>query len=210
MTTLGDCASILQLAFGVNAVSAASQLYFDNTHRQISRRLFAELHPREATAIEEDEERVFEKYVLRSSPGLRKAKALYPILTISGLAATAISFFGLVFSATHSNQYVPHAAVWGFSALTLVVLPSVYWAYQSFLRWFEKGFLASILQTPEKRDFYWKTFETILPMDRQSREIKEVIALAQDYLVRTEWSRFQDRVMRRWERVCRFFKLPWR
>jgi hypothetical protein len=204
MATLESCASIFQLAFGVNAVVTASQLYFRRTHREIAQTLYIELRPGDSTLSGAHIEHAFERYVFRAIPGLRAARFLYRLLMTVGLAATLLSLVALVASALQPWRPVPVDSVWIYAGATLVLLPMTYWLYERFLDWLQRAVTGREWKQSEKIA-YWETFVTILPTERLSREADVALADAYALLFRLKLRSFGERLGDWLERLKRPF-----
>lgn len=193
MITLERCTSIFEVTFGVNAVAAAAALYFRATHREVARRLLAELRPSNSPLSGPYVEQQFEAFVLRASLGLQGARFTYRILMALGLAAATSAVVGLVVAATDPHHGVSARAVWFYAVGTIIVLPCLYWLYQQFLGWFERAFLARRTTEAERR-LFWSSFEAILPIPELLAEQQRFMAELNARMLALKWRRLGRRL----------------
>lgn len=205
MPTLANCSALLEVGFAVNAVAAAAQLYFRDTQREITRRLFADFKPADSTLAGAYAEFAFREFVLQASLGLRMARVGYRCLIAAGLIAMAISFAGLVHAAVEPDYPVTVVAVWAYGILCVIVLPLLYWIYQRFLIWFEPAFTAK-KTTQAERDSFWRSFELALVARETSQQLQALNLRVDEFILKMQWRQFRRRIDRLWERVRRPFR----
>lgn len=194
--TFGSCASVLQLGFGLNAVSAAVEIQFKGSFTRLIARLYNDVRP-EADQLEGPEvEIAFSKYIYLSSRGLRIARNIYPFLMLVGASLLFVSFLGLVLGAVDTNQPIADRAVWSYAILSLLVSPTIYWSFQRFLRWFEHKYLEINAATAEQRENVWQHFRDFYPLDVQLREIQAFAKDAEELRFELEKSRLLLRLQR--------------
>jgi|GEM_PF-6131404 len=193
MVRLGDCTSIFEIAFGVNAVVAAVAPQFKLTHREVAKRLYAEFRPPDSPISGPLAEHRFEGFVLRLSRTLRVARRAYPVLMAIGLGTALLAVLGLLAAATCPDHRIPAKLLWSFALVAIVGLPLLYWLYKAFLGWFEQAFTIQ-RTTPTERKAFWLAFQMHHVMPEHRSEMEEALFIAHTSLIGIRWRLFRLRL----------------
>jgi hypothetical protein len=150
MARLADCASIFQLAFGLNAALPAVSFAFRRAHENITVRFSKEVQNADPEFKFNEWEMVqFRRFVKGSSTGLKFAQRIkvFPILAFG--ISVLLSFVGLIFGATMPDYALANRWVWTFALFSLVFSPALGLAYEWFLRFLEQAILLNWAESPE-------------------------------------------------------------
>lgn len=139
MAKLVDCATIFQLAFGVNAILPTIILAYrrtqDNIVQWVSKTI--DKHKPEF-AIEPSEMGEFLDFVTGLNPGLSALGLGKRIPIVASGISLFASFFGMIFAATTPDRHLGNGILWLFAVYSLVVCPSLVAFYTFLLRFDEQ------------------------------------------------------------------------
>ena len=205
MATLGNCAALFEVGFGVSAVGLAAELYFKRARRQIARQLFHRIRPSDSHISGVEAERAFERFVFQSSGGLKIARWIYLGLVGLAVAAIGISLLGLIQSAVRPNYSVSDVAVWIYATVSILILPLANWLYRKFLGWLQPAFAGQAM-TPAEAKHFWRAFELVLPIPGLLREMREATNEARTFTRRLRRQMLRDRAIRWLDRLKSWFR----
>ena len=146
MAKLGECASIFQLAFGVNAIVPA--LYISlHTTRETLENVFANAlkHPDFRMKIELNEALEFASFIVAGARGSRVAGRQLIIPGILMGVSVLFSFFGLMGAAICPDVRIPNGILWIFSIYSLFICPGVGFFYETRLRWLRRAMVRHLV-----------------------------------------------------------------
>jgi hypothetical protein len=139
MAKLVDCATIFQLAFGVNAILPAIVIAYRRTQTNIVRWVSKEVDKhRPEFAIDESEMADFLDFATDLHHGLKSLGWAKRIPITACMISLVVSFFGLLFAATRPDAHLSNGLLWSFAIYSLVICPSLATWYTGLLRFEEK------------------------------------------------------------------------
>jgi len=145
MAEWSNATSLLELAFGVNAVAVALLPKLQVSNAEIARRLSERISQIEPTlSLSEEEQDSLPGFLMASSWGLRLLKWIGRILSLTGLAISGLAIYGLLEAAINPTGTVPDIWVLRFVGFTLVVMPVIYFGYERGLEWFVRAMVREI------------------------------------------------------------------
>lgn len=142
MVTLGGCDSLLQLAFGANAVLPLLISDFEALREKAAEVLVRKLKEFDPTFNLRERDRVeFVEFAFRSSPGLRRAHYVTRATVCLALGLCGLSLLGLGVAALKPEQQISDRLFFGFFGFALVIAPFVYYARNVYLKWLYSVFI---------------------------------------------------------------------
>jgi hypothetical protein len=206
MAQLQACASIFQLAFGLNAVMPAVFFAYKRTHEKITMRFAKEVQV-QAPELKFDEYELiaFRRFVRGMSTGLKFADRVKYLPITLFFIAVVLSFFGLVYGAIRPEGKLDDGLVWGFSIFALLISPLLGLGYEWFLGYLERAVLLSWAESPEAAAEVAAHFKLSLT---SAREIDELAKSVREAAVRVD--KFSEDMARfRWKQEYRRWKLEY-
>jgi hypothetical protein len=201
MAKLVDCASILSLAFAVDAVFPAIAFTFRNTHERLTTHTVEAIRTRIPTfAIKQRDLGEFLKWVKDVSPGLRYASRGRIVLIAMFIIGAFISLVGLALSATHPQVCIANWIVWTFTIYALFLCPVLQIAFDRFMRWLEHGLM---IEWEEREDRLAQEMVDGFAVRLQMRESDRRIHEIQTRAAEREGKRKIERMKRRFSKVKR-------
>jgi hypothetical protein len=151
MLTLSASNSVLQLAFGVNAVLPVLISDFQVVRNEAADSLLRKIKEyRPDFELKERDRIAFMDFTFRSSRGLRFARLVTHVTGFLSLALCGLSLAALCWSAVRPNEQISSKLFLVFVGVTLIGAPSFYLARNLFLKWFYSAFV--VYGTNEKSE----------------------------------------------------------
>ena len=148
MVHLSNANSLLELAFGLNAIGLALGERFVVARDDVVDAVRGRIqHVDKSFLISPEDEDVFSAFAADFSWGVRWASALRPLPQLLSLVAVLASVVGLSVSAVKPDRLVEDQLIFWFAFVTLILLPLAYTFYQRFLDWVVTRLAADQLRT---------------------------------------------------------------
>jgi hypothetical protein len=152
MARLGDCASVFQLAFAVNAVLPAIFLALRRAHRNVASRIATRIEQLKPGLAITDEEMAYLVQWVKDIMGLAGSEKMKWIPVSTAALSLLGGFVGLVLAATQPTAVIWNSAVWVFAVYSLILTPLIALVYERWLMIMERRLTIAWFEDPEKME----------------------------------------------------------
>lgn len=192
MAKLSDCATIFQLAFGVNAILPSLLIAYGRTKESIAKRAASAIRDHDPTfVLSEKELYEWTDFIQKSYLILKVSNSFKWIVLGTSACFVLLSFYGLVAAAIGPDDKLADSKLFWFAFLSLLISPLFAFGYESWLRLVEYWIATRSDHAPQKLKMAADSFRLI-------QNIGQTLAEAQQMIMDVKLSRKRNQIRRAW------------